>query len=141
MIGITKKIVIPLLAITVILVTGVFVFRNVYAEETTNFPPLIQRIVEKFGLNADEVKQVMDEERQQRQQQLKTMMEERLNTAVAEGKLTEDQKNALLEKLSEQQKNRDTLRTWAEENGIDLAELKLGFPGHGLKEPGMGGPW
>lgn len=70
-------------------------------------------------------------------------MEDRLNEAVSENLLTEEQKQALLEKIEENKTNaemhqalsseeRETLRNehraemedWAKENGIDLSALQ-----------------
>lgn len=89
----------------------------------SKFPPIVQKLIERFGLNEDEVSQVIEEEREERRQKGKEMMEQRLDEAVADGQITEEQKQAILEKQEqmEQEKgqHQEEMKQWAEENGID----------------------
>jgi len=107
---------------------------------------LIQKLAQKFGLNEADVQAVFEQDRQERQQQMETNFEERLNQAVADGQLTEEQKNLILEKhrqikdqreqnqgnwqnLTQEQKHqknqeqRQELQDWATQNNIDLTWL------------------
>ena len=97
----------------------------------------ISTLAQKFGKSEDEVKTVFDEIRNQRQAEMKTRQEDRLNQAVADGDLTEDQKQMILDKKAELQTERQAnmeqrqahqqeLKTWAEDNGIDTQYL-FGF--------------
>lgn len=124
---------------------------------------LIDKIATKFNLNKDEVKALFDEERTEREAQMKTKQEERLNTLVSEGKITADQKAKIIAKQEElktkreanrdamkdktdaerkaaMEKERTELEQWAKDNGIDTQYLRMlggrgpGGPGHGRGE-------
>ena len=122
---------------------------KVYAEdELSQYPPIVQKLVERFGLNEEEVKAVFDEEREERQIENQTRFEDKLSEAVENGDLTEDQKQLILTKKAEVQekpgeleglsleerrtvmeKHKKEMESWAEENGIDLKYL---FGGRGF---------
>lgn len=108
-----------------------------------NYPPIIQKLVERFGLKAEEVQEVFDEARQEMRQDMQLpfeqKFEEMLDKAVEQSKLTQEQKEAIQEKRDEMQKKyeelaglgceerhtkmqeiQQELKAWAEENGIDL---------------------
>lgn len=115
--------------------------------------PVVDKLVERFDLNADEVAGVFDEARQERQQQMqeqwRTQMEERLNEAVEDGVITAEQKQALLDKQAEMREKHQQLweemRAWMEDSGIDfeaMAPYKGGCGGRGFapgKMHGFGG--
>lgn len=158
-----KKIFLLTLAITII-GTGIISLRNVSAQETTgqdHMASLVQKIADTFGLDKTQVQALFDQDRQERQTEMETKraemeanMEtkllEQLNQAVTDGKLTEAQKQLVLDKRTElktsQEANRDAmkdlsederktkmesekeaLKTWAEINGIDEKYLMLGM--------------
>jgi len=145
-----KKIIVPTLTLALIGGLGIFGANRTYAQNNANLSPMIEKLAEKFNLNKDEVTNFVQEQRQVFQQEHNTQLEEKINSYVADGKLTEEQKNALLEKLSERQNNRpntygmlreekqkamEQYRTefenWAKDNGIDLSILDLGKFGFG----------
>lgn len=114
---------------------------------------LIQRIMEKFGLNKDAVNQVVNQYRSERKAEMQQKQEENLNQAVESGKITQGQKTALQEKMQEwrdskpdfsnmsqkekredMENHREEMQNWAEDQGIDLQQLNLGGP----KGPGIG---
>ena len=154
-----KKILIPIAALVVLGGLGAAKVGTVYAQDNEfRFPPMIQKIIEKFGLDESEVAQLMQENREERQAEHQAMTEEKLNEFVAEGKLTEGQKSALLAKIAERQENMDEwkdltpeerrekavehraeMEAWAEENGINLEELGLLGRGFGMGPGGPGG--
>lgn len=115
--------------------------------------PVVDKLVERFNLNEDEVAGVFDEARQERRQEMQEQrqehMEERLDEAVGDGVITADQKQALLNKRAEMQEKREQLReemrTWMDENGFDcetLAPYCVGYGGRGFgpgKVRGFGG--
>lgn len=111
-------------------------------ESQPEFPPIVEALITKFGLNREEVKQVVVSEREAHQQQMDDKLTERLARAVADGKITEDQKNALLAKHEEMQSKRDELKDlspkerrekmqawheemkkWADEQGVDMPQM------------------
>src|SRR3989338_237342 len=63
--------------------------------------PMVQKIAERFGLNQDDVQKVFDEEHQARKAEMETKFNERLSQLVADGKLTEEQKQAIIAKRAE----------------------------------------
>ena len=111
---------------------------------------LISKLAERFGTSEEEVQVVFDEHRQQRRLEMENQFADRLNADVTAGTLTEEQKQLILAKHEELQTMRqdmwqeleelspedrratmqaqhDEMETWAKENGIDFAELQLGF--------------
>lgn len=125
------------------------------ASAATNSPQdsIIDRIAAKFNLDEEEVAQVFEEERAEREAARQQKVEDRLTQAVEDGKLTEEQKAKTLAKLEELQAVREAwqdktpeerheakhelhaaLEQWAEDNGIPLEYLHIGVRHHG---PGM----
>jgi len=116
-----------------------------YAQTDTKYPLLVQRLIEKFNLNTDEVDTVIKDVKNQRQEEIKQTISGRLDQAVQGGKITADQKAKILTKLDEWQNKkaelinltleerktkmqelRTELEAWAEENNIDTGVL-FGF--------------
>lgn len=140
--------------------TGITV-ANAATEETSDNPmsSLVAKIAEKFNLNQDEVQAVFDEQRDAMQAEREADFAERLSQAVTDGDLTQEQADKITAKRAELQEareankdktgderreaiesERDALKTWAEENDIDLKWLMPGG-GHGHGGPGgFGGP-
>lgn len=133
---------------------------NTFANEVSSYPPIVQKIADRFNLNVGEVQKVFDDERDERRADMYAHFAERLNDLVTEGKLTESQKGAILNKHEEMQdkmeelKNltpeerigkmqsiHDEFKKWAEDQGIDLSLIGpfgRGFR-HGFKEGFMMG--
>lgn len=131
-----KKILIPVATVVILSGAAVLGIKNVHADNSqTYLPPMIQKLSERFGLNQSDVTQFMQEERQQARKDHKVNLENRLNLAVTDGKITKEQKTALMNKLDEnwsaklqeQKTNRDEMQKWMEDNGIDPSQLDLGF--------------
>jgi hypothetical protein len=116
------------------------------------FDTIIQKLVERFGLNQEEVAAVFEEARDEKRAEMEQRHEERLNEAVQNGKLTEEQKNLILQKKEELQTQREQykdqdvsqedwqelreqhradIKEWADENGIDTKYLMGPKGGHG----------
>lgn len=148
-----KRIILPAILLTGALAVGTLGVARAYAQDSGNYPPVIQKLAEKFGVSADEVQSVFEEVRAEHQAEMLTNFEERLDNAVQEGKITAEQKQLILDKHEEMQAKMDALRdldpeqareqmkalheqmqTWAEENGIDFpfVGFKSGF-GKGFK--------
>ncbi|RJX18298.1 MAG: hypothetical protein C4570_07040 [Ammonifex sp.] len=127
------------------------------AEANYNFPPVIQKIVEKFNLDPAKVDEVLREERKEADAKRESMVEQRLEQEVENGKITAAQKEAILAKRSEMQTKlealrnlspqerceamqqlRDEMEKWAEENGIDAKRFLMAGPRHGFMHGAMG---
>ncbi len=109
---------------------------------------LIDRLAERFNLNKSDVEKVFEEERAEREKDRQQKMEQRLAQAVTDGKITEDQKAAILEKHQEMKAYMESikdkpraerkelmhtkmqeLRQWAEDNNLEQYVHFLGKPG------------
>lgn len=117
----------------------------VHAEESGNYPPIIEKLAQRFGLDREEVKSVFEEERTMREQERSERMEERLDTLVNDGVITEEQRQMLLQKLdllrtkmsgasdfSHEERHaamkqaHDELKSWLEDQGLeDILPLKM----------------
>ena len=109
------------------------------------FSIIIQKLVERFNLNAEEVQEVFDEVRDEMRQEMQARFEERIGDKTPEftppefTPLTDEQKEALsakreelqekfeaLKDLSQEERQakmeelREEMEAWAEEQGIDL---------------------
>lgn len=121
--------------------------------EQNKYPLIIQKIAQRFGLKESDVQAVFDEVRQERQKEIQRRLEEKLNQAVKDGKITESQKQAILDKHKElaekrlqnkedwqnmtpeqrrqnMREQKQELESWASQNGIDL---KYFFGWFGMK--------
>jgi Skp family chaperone for outer membrane proteins len=164
-----NKILITIIAVSVIGI-GLFTTTNVMAQDSGNgfnrMQSLVAKIADKFGLKIEDVQEVFDQEKKDRQAEMEAKYLERLNTLVSEGKITDAQKQLILNKhnemknkrqtemqnmqgktgeerkalmeakRSEREKERKDLETWATQSGIDVKYLMGGFGKHG----GMRGP-
>ena len=111
----------------------------VYAQTTNTYPPIAQKLAKRFNLDAAKVNKVFKEQREEIHKERMARFEERLDKAVAAGKITETQKEATLAKKDELKEKhhelislspekrrqsfkelREDLEKWAEENKIDL---------------------
>jgi len=153
-------------ALGLLALVGVTTATSIRAEDVETYPPIIQKLVERFNLNPSEVQEVFDQERgerqQERQEEMQTRLEERLNEAVENGDLTEEQKQLILAKHQEleqereanreasqnmtQERRREAMETkrteleaWAKENGIEVENLFLGPMGPKGGHQGWGG--
>ncbi len=116
---------------------------------------LLERIAERFDLDIDEVTGFAEELKEERRAGMEERFEERLDELVEDGKITGDQKEAILEKKEEMEafreeledikvseareamkEMREELKDWTEENDL---ELKYFFPKIGIKRLNPGG--
>lgn len=139
--------------ITVGLLTSRSVFAQDEAGSSNSMSSLVTRIAEKFGLNKDEVQAVFDADRQERQEKRQEEFQARLDQDVADGKITEAQKELIIAKRNQLEENRRSgdsleglskeerksvmeaerkeLESWASENNIDPKYLMGGGRGPG----------
>jgi len=144
-----KAIIISALALTLLGLVSYGTAKAYAQGGPNNHSTIIEKLVDRFGLNKEEVETVFEEVRQERQQQGQARFEERLSQAVEEGKITEEQKQAVIDKKAEMQadcqqlkdlspeerketmeNHHQEMKTWVEEQGIDLTTLPL-FLGRG----------
>ncbi len=97
----SKKVFIPSLLVLSLLLVGIVSSGSVSASDSSQFSPLVQRLVERFNLREDEVLEVVDEFRAEHWAEMESRFEDRLDRAVDDGRITEDQKKAILEKREE----------------------------------------
>ena len=153
----SKKILIPVLAAGILGVGVVGVSQVHAATNTDPSSSLVDALVKKFNLDKTQVQTVVDEfhnqRKAERQATMKTKVEDRLTQAVKNGKLTEAQKQAILDKLASVknsfdanafknmtpdqkkaaiQKQREELKAWAKSQGIDPVYLMF----FGMPHPG-----
>jgi hypothetical protein len=149
-----QKIFISSIVMTGLLAVGAIGVLPAGAEDSINHPPIVQRIAEHFGLNQDEVADVFEEVHAEHHTEMLANFEDRLSEQVASGGLTEDQKQAILDKHEEMRAkmeelmsqnltreemhqemrtHHEGLRAWTEEQGIDIPFMtfKFGGPHHG----------
>ena len=154
-----RTIVLPVaaLALMAMLAYGV---GQVKADDQYKNHPLVQFIAERFDLDEEEVLSAMEDFQEQQHEEMGVQFENRLTQAVLDGKITEDQREMILQKYEEMRVERESswaalremsleerrdeimarheeLRSWAEENGIDLSYFNLGF-GRGQRMHNMG---
>jgi len=116
----SKKVLLPMVALGLAVATGMMVVSNVSADEAdSSFPPVIQALVDKFNLNQDEVATVLEEVRATHQAEMHQQHQAQLDEAVTSGQ------------------HRDELEAWAEANDVDLSGL-LPRMGEGHHGPRMG---
>lgn len=157
-----------LLAIAGIAILGSAVLGSsgAFAQTTTESQnpvnSLVQKLATKFNLNQNEVQAVFDEAHLERNAQRKTQVESQLAQWVSEGKITEAQKQLILQKTQELQAEHESnrgnltreqhsaqkaakhaeLQSWAEQNGIDTQYLMLisgkGFGKHSMPNSQFG---
>lgn len=77
---------------------------------SSNKSSLVDKISTTFNLDRAEVQKVFDQDRQERDAKQQANFESRLNTAVAEGKLTKSQADELKSKVVELKDFRNSLK-------------------------------
>jgi phosphoketolase len=135
----TSKQLLTIMAVVGIVGTGSLIgLSHVQAADSLDdYPPMIQKIAETFNLDPEEIENMFDQDREERQ-------EEHLEAMVEEGTLTQEQRDLLEAKHEEMRDARDKIRnseltqeerheamqeiheemeTWAQETGIDLPHL------------------
>ena len=140
-----KRIILPTILLAGALAVGTIGINSVSAQDNSSYPPIVQKLAERFGLSQTDVQEVFDEARADHHAQMLTNFEDRLNQAVSDGKITEDQKQLILDKHEEIQAKMDELQSldpqdrreqmqayheelqnWAQDNNIDLPLFGFG---------------
>jgi len=122
-----KKMILPTLGLGALILTGTLGVNSVRADETNSNPPIIQTLINKFGLNQEEVVEVFQQERQQHFQNRGENRRAGLDQALEDGVITAEQRQLMLDHQAEMEQERETRRqdhqAWAEQNGIDTEAL------------------
>lgn len=146
------------MAVVAVLGMGVLGSSSAFAQTSTTdqnpMSSLVQSIATKFGLKEADVQAVFDAQREKHHEQMQADAEKKLTQYVTDGKITEAQKQLILQKREEMHEAREAkkqsyssltpeerksqmeakrteLEAWAKENGIDMQYLMLGGRGHG----------
>ena len=145
-----KKLMVPLLAITVG-GAALLAVTQVHAQSGSESAGLVQMIAQKFNLDSSQVQTVVDQFRQDHKgdmhQRMQDKEENHLTQLVTDGKLTEAQKQAILNELAalktkynpdnlknlsqddrkkQMQAMHDELKSWLQSQGID-PNILMGF--------------
>ncbi|MFA6189938.1 MAG: hypothetical protein WC711_00260 [Candidatus Staskawiczbacteria bacterium] len=150
---------------------GIIAVGTVSAATTTQNSPmsnLVSAIAQRFNLNSSDVQKVFDDQQIQMHSQMVQKNTDKVNEAVANGKITQDQANKILAKRAEleaqrvafraslegktkteiqtaMKAHRDTLLQWAKDNNIPeqylmmFGGLKGAGGGFGFGRHGLGG--
>lgn len=143
------RITLALAAIVLLGTVGYGVTVAVAQEGDDDRHPFVQMLAEKLGLNEEEVEEALDEIKADKYAQMQQSKEDMLQDAVDDGVITEEQKQALLEKYEdmwvekkqEWQQHKEEMDAWFEQEGIDhekLMDYMGGFGRKGFHKWGMG---
>ncbi len=141
------------LPVALIIVAGTaFIGSNVFAQASQSNHPFATELAAKLGIDESKVETAFDEIRTERQKEMETAFEKRVNEALSSGKITAAQKDLILKKHEELQaqrdqerasmrdatpeerrtimeKRHDDMKAWADENGIDYSSFFAGREG------------
>lgn len=151
-----RKLVLSFITVAVIGL-GIFNLNPVYAQTNSSTPKnpfasLVDLIVQKFGLDKNQVQSVVDQyqtdQKQKREENMSKQKENRLDKLVKDGKITEAQKQAILKEIADLknkynpanfnkmtqaerkqqfQSEQDEIKTWTSTQGIDPSYVMPGF--------------
>lgn len=141
--GGNKKILIPTLGLAALVGAGALGVSAAKADAFDSSSPIVQKLIERFGLSEDEVVSTFMELKSEHQEMILVDKEESLNQAVEDGVITDAQKQALLERWEEmkaqKEQKREEAQVWFEEQRIDREALMEygGFRHKGFGKHGM----
>ncbi len=154
-----KKYILPVIAMTLVgsvLLGGTYVYAQTETGQT-----FAAKLALRLGIEEGKVQTALDDIHKEHQVEMQARIEEKLTQAVSSGKITEAQKQAILDKhktlmaskeaLREEfkdmtpeerkammEKEQEEMKAWADENGIDLKEfMPFGHKGMGWKMRAM----
>ncbi|HLE49484.1 MAG TPA: hypothetical protein VI819_05645 [Patescibacteria group bacterium] len=144
-----KKFLYPAFILTFVTLLTLYGGSKVLADDVDGYPPIVQAIADKFGVDESDVTEVFDQERVRIQDQRQALYEQRLSEAVAAGVITQEQSQSISDKHKEyvaemeaiKLQHRDEMQKWIGDQGIDQDKLMqyIGFGSGGNKmHMGMG---
>ena len=108
---------------------GMAMFAGVAAAQTPastgNHATLVDKIAQKFNLNKDEVQKVFDEDKTSHEAARTGKLTARLDQAVKDGKITEVQKTANLQKMQEMRDYNDSIKDKTRDERKQLMKAKM----------------
>ena len=153
-----------ILPIAILATAGVIslgaVSANAYFGGGERHDDMVKELAVKLGVDETKVSAIFEEMHQEHQQEMEGLLNERLDAAVSQGKITDAQKASILEKHEELEKKhdanresfqdmtrqerrntrqteRDELEKWAQDQGVDLEYFMGPMGGHMGKRGGM----
>ena len=103
-----------------------------------------EKLANKLNVSKDQVSTAMDELQTERQAERQAEISANLDKAVSGGVITAEQKQKILDKMTEMQKKREQereeIQKWQEDNSIDMEKLRDYNIGMGRGGRGPGGP-
>ncbi|OGM23937.1 hypothetical protein A2715_02045 [Candidatus Woesebacteria bacterium RIFCSPHIGHO2_01_FULL_39_32] len=137
-----KKVIFPTMLVLGVILVGLLSVSVASAQDSDDYPSIVQKIAEKFNLNEADVQAVFVEDREEHYAEMQARWSERLDDLVNDGKITAEQKQVILDKHEEMHNKmeewkdlnveerhekmhalHDEFKTWAEGPGIDLPLL------------------
>jgi restriction endonuclease len=135
-------------AVLTIVGATAFVSTNTFAQSPGTHNNMVQKLAQKLGLPEDKVKSAFDQVHTEHLTEMKKTQEERLSQLVADGKITDTQKQAIIAKLEEfrnqkqsekedfrnltpeqrrqkMEAHKTELENWAKTQGIDLSLIMM----------------
>lgn len=86
---------------------------------------LAQKIAQKFNLNQDDVQKVIDDNRSAHDAERQQRLEDQLNQAVKDGKITSAQKDQILAKMQEMKTYADSIKDKSADDKRTLMKSKM----------------
>lgn len=123
-----KKVILPVMAIGTLALAGALWAGSMHAKAASaNSDTLIDKIAQKFNVPKDQVQTTFDEARTERQQARQTEQDAKLDQAVKDNVVTQEQRDQLVAKRNEtraaRQQNKTEMEQWFKDNGIDQSKL------------------
>jgi hypothetical protein len=141
-----KKLLATFLFLGLLVYVATLTGKAVLADETGDYSPIVTRLAEKFNLTESDVQAVFDSVHDEHHNRMLQDREDKLDQAVTDGVITEEQKQALLNKWEEMHtereqerlQNHEEMQAWFQEQGIDMEALNqyMGFGPHHFGGPG-----
>jgi len=122
-------------AVSAVIFSAGSVYANGFGLRDNNF---LKSLSSKLGIGEEKIQSALDSMHSEKQSERQKQFEDRLNQAIKDGKITEKQKQLILEKNKElqakrqaefeaRQKENENLKKWAEANDIDTTYIFGGF--------------
>lgn len=126
-----KKIALGIMSAVLLGSIGVTTLTTAVQAEETSTRPFVQALAERLGLGESEVEEALEEIKAEHFAEKQQAREDKLNQAVEDGILTQEQADALQEKHQEmwqerkqdREQHREEMDAWFEEQGIDHEAL------------------
>jgi hypothetical protein len=134
-----RKVIIPVITLALASIVGIGAYTGLASASYGNGNgPDVSSLAEKLGVEESKVEEAFNQMCEERQAERQAQLSENLDKAVTDGKITALQKQLILEKHNsietEKRQRGQEMRTWAEENGINmevLRDYRIGGKGFG----------